>query len=264
MASIFSFFVKKKRHDIEYLYVPEVGSTNNELLRLSDAEKQDGQAMITVLRTDYQSCGRGQGTNQWESERGKNLLFSMRCHPVWLPLRSQFLISEANALALIDTLDTIADGFSIKWPNDIYYNHSKVAGTLIENKLARGHLKDCIIGTGLNVNQCVFESDAPNPISLKQITGKDYDPELLMKNIAERFKYYLQIMENGDYATIVTLYMSRLYRLNGFHKYRDADGVFMGALVEVEDDGHLILRDDRGKVRSYAFKEIEFVLEDAV
>ena len=50
------------------------------------------------------------------------------------------------------------------------------------------------------------------------------------------------------------------YRLGGFHAYRDASGIFEAAIVEVEDDGQLILRDRDGRMRAYAFKEVEFII----
>jgi hypothetical protein len=105
----------------------------------------------------------------------------------------------------------------------------------------------------------VFRSDAPNPVSLKQILGHDVDRMKLLKDIVRRIDAYLEEIRNGNYEKIATLYMSYLYRSKGFYAYRDKDGRFEAAVVEVEDDGHLVLRDREGRVRSYAFKEVEFL-----
>ena len=67
------------------------------------------------------------------------------------------------------------------------------------------------------------------------------------------------MIENGDYVDLTAMYHSFLYRQKGYYTYRDKDDDFEGAIVEVEDDGHLILHDREGKIRSYAFKEIKFV-----
>lgn len=261
MRSILSLFERKKNNQpkVNYVKVEETDSTSTYLRNhLSDVEG-DGKG-LTVVSTDFQTSGRGQGTNKWESERGKNLLFSILCHPAWVPLHSQFLISEAIAIALHDILSNYTSDIMIKWPNDIYWKDKKISGTIIENYLSQNHIRDCIIGTGINVNQKEFHSDAPNPVSLVQVLGKEIDKEALLKEVIDAFSAYLNDLRNGNYEKIVSLYTSYLYRSHGFFKYRDCDGEFEAALVEVEDDGHLILRDKDGKIRSYAFKEVEFIV----
>lgn len=261
MRSILSLFDRKKKNSpkVNYIKLDETDSTSTYLshhLAETDADKVD----LAVVSTEYQTAGRGQGTNTWESERGKNLLFSILCHPVWVPMHAQFLISEAWALTLRDVLSQYTDGITIKWPNDIYWKDKKISGTIIENSLSHGHIRNCIIGTGIDVNQQTFHSEAPNPVSLYQILGKETDRDELLKKIVKVFQNYLLDLRNGNYEKIVSLYTSYLYRCHGYFKYRDKDGEFEAALVEVEDDGHLILHDREGHIRSYAFKEVEFVL----
>lgn len=263
MLSIRSLFNKKKtpESDIHYIFLDETDSTNNYIKSLlATLDGVEPEPRITVAYTDFQRAGRGQGTNKWSSERGANLLFSILCHPLWVPVQSQFLISEAEAIALRDALTAITGDITIKWPNDIYWKDKKISGTIIENTLSGGHIKDCIIGTGINVNQREFGSEAPNPVSLYQITGKETDREALLKDIVRRFDEYLTDLQNGNYEKIVSLYTSYLYRGHGFHAFRDKDGEFEAAIVEVEDDGHLILRDHDDRIRSYAFKEVEFII----
>lgn len=261
MLSIRSLFSKKNSVPaIQYIHLSETNSTNDYLRQLPAPEPGQAQPRMVVVDADFQTAGRGQGGNHWESEAGKNLLFSILCHPVMLPVRDQFIISEAHALSLYDALSTFGDGFSIKWPNDIYWHDKKICGTLIETTLGGGHIRDCIIGTGIDVNQEQFVSDAPNPVSLRQILGHDVDRQKLLHDVIDRFDRYFQDIVNGDYAAIVSRYMSYLYRQHGFFTYRDKQGEFEAAIVEVEDDGHLILRDHNDQIRSYAFKEVEFVL----
>ena len=84
-----------------------------------------------------------------------------------------------ESVALCEALDAYLPDrrVEIKWPNDIYYGDGKLCGILIENRLQGGVIRDSIIGIGLNVNQEVFLSDAPNPVSLRQILGRDTDRE---------------------------------------------------------------------------------------
>lgn len=218
------------------------------------------EAWMTVVTAEYQTAGRGQGVHTWESNRSENLLFSVLTHPVMVPVRSQFLLSEAGALALKEVLDGYTDGITLKWPNDIYWNDRKLSGTLIETSIGGGHIKNCVFGIGLNVNQKTFESDAPNPVSLAQILGHDIDRELLFKQIVAAFEKYYRMLENGQYDAISALYHEALYRRQGFYMYEDGDGRFEGAIVEVGDDGLLVLRDRDGRFREYEFREVKFVL----
>lgn len=263
MLSIRSLFNKAKspHSDIRYIEIDETSSTNDYLKSLlATLDGVQREPRLAVAYADYQTAGRGQGTNHWESERGKNLLFSVLCHPVWVPVQSQFLVSEAIAIALQGALSAYTGDITIKWPNDIYWRDRKISGTIIESALQGGHIHDCIVGTGVNVNQTVFHSDAPNPVSLCQVIGRDVDRMALLRDIVNRFDDGLTDLRNGNYGKISALYMSHLYRSHGFHAFRDSGGDFEAAIVEVEDDGHLILRDRNDVIRSYSFKEIEFVL----
>lgn len=263
MRSILSLFKKKKPDTgIRFIYLDETESTNRycaEKLRLPADDSQTVPRLV-VVSADYQSAGKGQGMNTWESERGKNLLFSILSHPTWVPVGMQFVISECVAVAILDALSRYSEGFTIKWPNDIYWQDQKICGILIENRLSGGKIADCIIGVGIDVNQQEFHGDAPNPVSLWQILGREVDRRELLEEVVRRIDDNLLMILNGDYATIPTIYAGHLYRNRGFHTYRDVSGEFEAAIVEVEDDGHLVLRDRNGQIRSYAFKEIEFII----
>ncbi len=235
----------------------EIDSTNRYLKNY----REEGDEEMIVAVADYQSAGKGQGTHTWESEKGKNLLFSIKVYPHWIPVRRQFVLSMAGALAVKDALDSYVEHITLKWPNDVYWNDQKISGTLIENTIDSKGIKSCVFGIGLNVNQLVFHSDAPNPVSLAQILGHEVDRDEVLKKILDGFEKYYELLRRADYMDVSGIYHLSLYRRKGFHPYRDADGEFEGALVEVEDDGHLILHDRQGRIRSYAFGEISIVRE---
>jgi BirA family biotin operon repressor/biotin-[acetyl-CoA-carboxylase] ligase len=228
------------------VHIDETDSTNRWL------REQGGEENVVVW-ADYQTAGRGCGTNHWESERGKNLTFSMLLHPHDVPAQKQFRISRAISLAICKALGQHIGDLSIKWPNDIYWRDGKIGGILIEVTLQGNKVKDCIIGIGLNVNQRVFRSDAPNPVSMWQICEQETDCEQLLQEILQAFQEYMCKSNKDEYQ-------SMLYRRKGFHPYADKDGAFMAEIIDVEDDGHLLLRDDNGQLRRYAFKEVTFVI----
>ena len=240
---------------VKTIRIKETDSTNNWLKSYQSEAGED----MTVVTTDYQSAGRGCGSNQWESEAGKNLMFSILLHPK-VSAKDQFILSMANALALKDVLDSYTDGIKIKWPNDIYWNDKKIGGTLIETSLQGAEIKDFIIGTGINVNQQEFHSDAPNPVSLLQITGCETNREEMLEKIVARWEYYYNKVETGDWHSIRSKYRSALYRRGEVHDYRYPDGTMERmTLVDVTDDGHLLLLCGR-ELLSFAFKEIQFTL----
>lgn len=229
------------------IHIDETDSTNQWLKEhINDFEQP------TVVLTEYQTAGRGCGTNKWESERGKNLLFSILIHPYGVRAHRQFRISMAISLAICKALGQHIGDLSIKWPNDIYWRNGKIAGILIENTLVGKSVKDCIIGIGLNVNQREFHSNAPNPVSMWQICEEETDRESILNDILRYFKENMGKYNKEEY-------LSMLYRRKGYFPYADKDGAFMAEIVDVEDDGHLVLNDDNGQQRRYAFKEIRFI-----
>lgn len=236
----------------EIIHIDETDSTNRWLA----ANRTEGQSPCVVV-ADYQTAGRGCGTNKWESERGKNLLFSILFHPTEIPVNKQFVVSMAvaNSIATVVAKYVTSQAVSVKWPNDIYVGDKKICGILIENRLQGGVIKDSIIGVGLNVNQLCFVSDAPNPVSMANITGRQFDRKQLLQELLEAFQ-----QEWADLEGVRERYLQQLYRRKGFFRYRDAYGEHTAEIVTVEADGHLVLQDVDGRTNRYAFKEIQFVI----
>ena len=155
---------------IHFHQYSELTSTNTELARLAD----EGAPHGTVAIAECQTAGRGQRGNTWESAPGENVTMSVLLHPDGIEPRRQFAISEAVALGVAETLDIYLPAgmrAEVKWPNDIYVGNRKICGILIENRITSTTIERAIAGIGLNVNQELFVSDAPNPVSLRQLTG---------------------------------------------------------------------------------------------
>ena len=241
------------------IHITETNSTNSYLTSLCN-----GQAVeeFTCVYADFQTSGRGQRGNSWESEAGENILFSFVVYPVFLEIRYQFLLSEITALALYDTLSSYTADLFIKWPNDIYWNNSKLCGTLIENDLTGAHINRSISGTGINLNQTLFKSNAPNPISLRQITGLTYSRENILRQFMSHVVSYYELLREGKAEEISAKYNKHLYRRNGFFPYKDAKGTFYARIDNVEPSGKLILIDKNQSRREYLFKEVKFIINE--
>lgn len=247
--------------------LPEVDSTNRYLTALCNTQMVAPAPFTTVL-AHTQTAGKGQRGNSWESEPGRNITGSIVVYPLFIEARRQFVLSQIVSLTIKEELERYVQGISIKWPNDIYWGEKKICGILIENDLSGSHIARSIIGIGVNVNQELFRSDAPNPVSLKQITGQEHDTVQLLSGIISRLKQYYTLLQGEEatevYADINIQYNCALFRKEGFHAYADGEGLFFARLLRVEPDGRLILTDKEGRQRSYLFKEVQCVLDNPV
>lgn len=247
-----------ERFPVPLIRLEETNSTNNYLQALC-AERAVEE--FTTVVADFQTSGRGQRGNSWESESGENLLFSFVVFPEFLEARRQFLLSQIVSLAIKEELDNYANDISIKWPNDIYWREKKICGMLIENDLMGRNISQSIAGIGININQKAFYSPAPNPVSLRQITGKKYDIFKILENMMLRVQSYYRMLRDGDTAKIAVQYKDALFRKEGMHQYKDVDGKFLAKIVSVEPEGKLILEDEMQRKRGYMFKEVEYLLK---
>lgn len=214
----------------------------------------------TIVSVDLQTAGRGQQGNGWESEEGKNILFSMVVFPVSVFANEQFIISQIVSLAVKDILSKYTDNITIKWPNDIYWKEKKISGILIENNLMEDHISQSVMGIGVNINQELFTSNAPNPVSLKQITGKDHDKEIILHQIIRQLISYFEKLKSKDTADIIRNYKQSLFRREGFHLYNDGKNDFKARIKSIEPSGILVLETEEGTCHRFAFKEVKFIL----
>lgn len=233
-------------------------STNSELAARTDAP--GGFAVATHCQT----AGRGQRGNTWEAEPGANLTFSQLLRPEAIVASRQFELSMIVSLAIVGFVDGVfAEALlplraAIKWPNDIYVADKKICGILIENTLTGRNIDRAIVGIGLNVNQTVFLSDAPNPASLRTFTGRQYSLEPMLESLCGAINRALAAYEAApDPEALTARYMSRLWRRDGVWPFVTADGERFEASIEsVGTDGMLTLSGNR----RFAFKEVAFVL----
>ena len=245
----------------------EVDSTNT---RLSAAK--ENLPADTVFAALWQSAGKGQRGNRWESGRGENLTFSVLWKPASLPAVAQFSLSEAAALGVADYLATEGVESFIKWPNDIIAGGRKICGMLLEHSLAADKLADSVVGIGLNVNQRSF-GEAPNATSMVLLTGVERDLHLeLPRLLAHLDRRFAQTGSESGRRALREDYLARLFRKGEWHEYidrREADpllpttrevaGVqFEGRITGITPAGLLQIERRDGALLEFAFKEISY------
>ena len=253
-----------------------IDSTNTVAIRESDTSNEG-----TVWAALYQTAGRGQRGNKWESSKGDNLTFTALFKPTFISPARQFAISEISAIGVCKYLEEKGLTPKIKWPNDIYIGDKKICGMLIEHTLSGDKLSASISGIGININQEIFNSNAPNPTSLilelKRL-GKDANrfniKEELPKVLEEIYTLY-HFLQQGAIKEIHKLYIDYLYRFNELHTFVETDpnspadipveqmvnGNFIkGRIIDISPSGLLIIKQESGEIKNYSFKEIKYIL----
>jgi BirA family biotin operon repressor/biotin-[acetyl-CoA-carboxylase] ligase len=214
----------------------------------------------TIIHTNYQYAGRGQKGNRWESEDGKNLLISVILFPDMVRPEDQFIISMFVSLGIYDFLKMYIPCCKIKWPNDIYAWDDKIAGILIENSITANTINNSITGIGLNINQEKFPDELLNPVSLKILTGKEYDLDYCLKQLAGCLDLRYKQVIAGSCNELRNEYVSSLYWLNEWHNFKSEKGIFAGKIVSVTDSGRIEIESRNAEIHAFAFKEIDFMI----
>ena len=248
------------------IYKEETGSSNDDIFVLA----AQGYPHGTLVVTSRQTAGKGRRGRTWISPKEGNVYMSILLKPD-LPAEVTPMLTVVMALSVYQaSLDMTAAQpqesaarcrFGIKWPNDIVVSvddgpYRKLCGILTEMRMEDREISAITIGIGLNVNQDVFLSDAPNPVSMRQILGREFNRDEVLRRILAKLNV-CRCMVDFTYMR----YNAMLYRRGkGFFTFHDASGDFMAEILETDRSGLLMLRKQGGEVQSYAFKEVQFII----
>ena len=231
----------------------EVASTNSLAEKLPLSELKDKQVILTWRQTQ----GRGQATNRWESAPGKNISMTVIFRPERLEAGKQFAVSMVIALGACDFVSRYVKNCTVKWPNDIYVGDRKISGILIEHLIMGPYVGGSLCGIGVNINQEQFLSDAPNPVSLFQLTGEEIPLSRALEELLACIgKRYASIL---DYEGLERDFLKVLYRGEGRYHWEDEWGVFEASIRGINEYGQLVLEDVAGRERVYGFKEVKYL-----
>lgn len=269
------------------MYIERTHSTNTLLRQLLQGEHtNETEAVrpcldmpIPVVHAGFQTTGRGQAGNGWESKADENLLFSYALRTPPIAPEAQFVLSELASWVLYRTVcdllpENLQPRLTVKWANDLYYDDRKLAGILVENSLQGKEIAYSITGIGLNINQTIWEGNAPNPVSLYMILGQRLDPKAVLARFMDYLtRYYAEPLDEQVWHD---RYCTVLYRRTGFYPYIErtvsvtptdiarttdhAEGIFLAEVADISPTGELRLRTESGEERRYHFKQIRFVL----
>lgn len=163
----------------EIIWLKSTDSTNSELRRCLG---QSGN--LTIIAAETQSAGRGQGEHTWHSAPGMNLTFSILLRHSCLKASDALAVTSVMTLGIRDYLHSKGIRPWIKWPNDIWVGEKKICGILVENSICAGKIDFSIVGVGLDLNQTDWPAELPNPVSVKELTGIQYDTREELRQLA--------------------------------------------------------------------------------
>lgn len=240
------------------MHFKQVESTNLTAEKLlTTGEVAEG----AIIFADYQTNGRGVGANSWHSQAGANVLMSMVFQPEFLSPSDQFVIQKVVSLGVSKYLNQILPRqVKIKWPNDIYVDGKKLAGILGKSIIQGSIFSACIMGLGLNVNQVNFPGHLHHPVSLANITGKEYDRLDIARQLASFVFGQYRLLKNGDAEMINSAYLNNLLNYGAEATYSINGEVTIGIIRNVDHFGKLILETSEG-IQAYDMKEIALVTD---
>ena len=252
---MYKILAKLSFSDDQLHYLPSCHSTNE----IAQEYLKQGAKEGTIIITDDQFAGKGQKGNEWHSEPGQNLTFSIILKPHQLAPKQQFLITVAVSLAIKDALENHLPGeVIIKWPNDIYFQRKKIAGLLIENTLRGTKFESCIIGIGLNVNQQEFKNGM-QATSMAVLSNNSFDRNEVFNQILSAVDKYYSIVIRGNGDSLLPQYHAALLGYGVNKWFKTADSEFEGVIEGTDDFGRLIIRSDE-KYLLFQHKEVAMII----
>ncbi|GAA4310252.1 biotin--[acetyl-CoA-carboxylase] ligase [Compostibacter hankyongensis] len=241
-----------------WVELSSVDSTNNYAMACCAGEAAVAEG--TTYFAHRQTAGRGQRGRRWSAEAGENITLSVVLRPESKALPEPFLLNAAMALGTLDFFRQAAgEKACIKWSNDLYWDDRKAGGLLIENSWRGGRWQYAVVGIGININQVVFPTDLPNPVSLRQITGQAAPVVPLARELCRCLDRRYQQLRPGHYERVMSDYTRSLYRLDQPALYEVENETFEGIIRGVAPDGRLLL--ERGNTRlQLDFGAVRFVI----
>ena len=233
-------------------YLPSCHSTNEIATNLLTNRAEEG----TVVITDNQTNGKGQRGNYWESEPFLNLTFSLILKPDFLPVQSQFQLTQIISISIAEIIQgLVSKTVKVKWPNDIYVGNKKIGGILIQNTVKGKGIESSVIGMGLNINQTIFQ--IPNAISIKALTHSPMNLNDVLNSVLKSIAENYRRLKKGKQKAIGIEYYNLLLGLNETRNFK-AEENFSGKIIGVDAQGRLLIETGR-EIRCFQNQEVKFV-----
>lgn len=236
-------------------WVPEIGSTNTELL----AAARRGEAEGAVLIADLQTAGRGRRGRTWTAPPGTSLMISvlLRPAPDALTPSQASLVTSAFAAAAVEAVAQLTGAeIGIKWPNDLVVDsptgagYRKLAGILTESVVADGAVEALVVGMGMNTGWPEVPAELSDvATSLNLLVGAEIDRPRLARTLLSGFdvRYRRLVGPGGVEATLAEARAGSATLGRQVRVELNDDSALVGIAWDLDADGRLVVRDDEGR-----------------
>ena len=201
---------------------------------------------LTCCLAEQQTNGRGRFGRVWDSPEAGNIYCSLRFS---LPSEQTQLsgLSLIISLAMHDVLRRYtSQKIQIKWPNDLLFNHKKLAGTLIEILTDANHT-DLIIGMGINIHHA--EKDW---CALSDITDMRLDRNQIIIELILTVQKYLKILAAKRFSAFKKHWQQHDYLYQKNITLTNPNGIFEGEALSIDDAGCLLIKNKHGKILRFS------------
>ncbi len=216
----------------------EIDSTSDEAKKLAEAGAEHG----VVVWAASQRKGRGRRGNHWRSPPG-NLYASLLLRPDRAPAQA-LQLSFVASLALADAITAVAPASCVvtcKWPNDVFLNHRKTAGLLLESSTSGDGVLDWLV-IGMGVNIASAPGDLARPATALHDEGcAGLTPDRLLISYCAYFaERYDQWLTRG-FAPQREAWLSRAEGRDGPVTVNLEGESFHGRFIGMDETGALIV-----------------------
>ena len=226
-----------------------VGSTNDEVRVLAQAGAPDG----TILLAERQTAGRGRRGAAWFSPAGESLAFSILVRPEE-PKALWPRLALAAGLAVAEAVESFGLQAEIKWPNDVWIGHRKVAGILVE-----AGLDFAVIGIGLNVNTTKFPPEVSEiATSLRIAASRSFSRAEVLGAVVRKFAGRRRRI-GDDFDALISAVRVRCVLTGKRVILTTGTGPRTGIVEGIADGGELLLRTELGLERLIQADEVRLL-----
>jgi BirA family biotin operon repressor/biotin-[acetyl-CoA-carboxylase] ligase len=226
-----------------YVY-NSIDSTNACAKVLANAGAEEG----TVVIAEFQTAGRGRQGRTWQSESGRNLLFSFIIRPK-LDINKVGLLTFFAASSVSLAIESLSDiRCECKWPNDILLNGKKCCGILMESAFQHNMLDYAVVGIGLNVNQRVFANDLDKKAtSLSLECKKEFDRKVIFQQVMRSLETNYIDVSSGNFDNVLKEWKARTTIFGKQITLIQGDDKLQGCATGITTDGGLLIATPEGE-----------------
>jgi BirA family transcriptional regulator, biotin operon repressor / biotin---[acetyl-CoA-carboxylase] ligase len=231
----------------------ELPSTNTYLTELDKASP------INICLAESQTAGKGRLGRTWISPFARNIYLSLS----WIFFQDPKKLSGLSLVVAIATLEAlkiygIEKGLGLKWPNDLLWKNHKLAGMLIELSGEANHFYKAVIGIGINVQMSERHGQKIDQhwCDIAKITKTIPQRNRLIGILLEQLFTSLTIFQEHGFKTFLEKWPKYDIYYNRPIKIITQKDEIAGVGQGIDEKGHFLLKDDKGKIHSFACGEV--------